>query len=367
MKITFPWLGEGDTVSLEHIRHMRRMHGVASALNDIPTGEVWPMEDILRLKERIDAAGLSFDAVESLPVHEDIKLRRGDYKRLIENYRENIVRISKAGAACVCYNFTPAFNATQSIIARELAEGPRPDRDEPDEFSTPEDDAAWCERVDIPEETSRALDDYKALGSEELWRNYELFINEVIPTAANAGINMAIHPDELPETLPGFSDLPRVASTEDDIDRLLSISDDRHHGIVMCAGSFSRVSQFAQASKLSRNDSAACILFDDYARMVTKYAGMNRVHFAHIRDVKISDDGSMLENAHISPYDSQDVERLLAVFFSAGYKGCLRYDHRRMTEAEDGALAYGLYDRIVGAMFLTGIMITLETRLKLAS
>ncbi|MDR3320838.1 MAG: mannonate dehydratase [Synergistaceae bacterium] len=356
MKITFPWLGEEDTVNLEHVRHMRRMHGVACALNDIPIGELWPMEDILRLKESIEAAGLSFDAVEILPVHEDIKLRRGDYKRFLENYRENIVRLSKAGAVCVCYNFTPAFNAAQSIIARELAEGPKFETDDdPADFPILVEDLTRSARDDIPEETSRMLDDYRALGSEGLWRNYGLFIKEIMPTAASVGVNMAIHPDELPETLLRASDLPSLASTEEDIDRLLSCSNDKHHGIVMCTGSFSHV--WGPPSTL----------FDDYARMITKYAGMGRVHFAHVRDVKISEDGYMLENAHISPYDSQDVERLLAVFFNSGYKGCFRYDHRRMTVTEDGTPTYGLYDRIVGAMFLTGVMITLETRLKMAS
>ncbi|MDR3254665.1 MAG: mannonate dehydratase [Synergistaceae bacterium] len=357
MKITFPWFGNGDSVGLEHVRHMRRMHGVTGALHNIPAGDVWPMEDILLLKESIESAGLSFDAVESLPVHEDIKLRKGDYGQLIENYKENIVRLSRAGVGCICYNFTPAFNVTQPIIARELAEGPKPEiEDEPAIFAkTGEIDIQPSDTCVLSQDDERLIDDYRALGDKGLWRNFELFINEIMPVASKNDVNMAIHPDEQPALMPGIADMPGVAATKADIDRLLAVNSDRHNGIVMCSGIFSTPNGEVRPS------------FEDYARATAKYASMGRIHFAHVRDVKISEDGSISENAHISPHDSQDVERVLTSFFNAGYKGCFRYDHRRMTVAVDGAPNYGLYDRVVGAMYLTGIMIALESRLKLAS
>ena len=106
MKLSFRWYGESDSISLRNIRQIPNMHSIVTAVYDVPVGEVWPMESILRLKELTEKEGLHFEVIESIPVHEDIKLGRPTRDRYIENYCENIRRCAQAGIKCICYNFS---------------------------------------------------------------------------------------------------------------------------------------------------------------------------------------------------------------------------------------------------------------------
>ena len=109
MKMTFRWYGQSDSISLEKIRQIPGMSGVVTAVYSVPVGEVWPEEDIAALKEECDKAGLEMEVIESIPVHEDIKLRRGNYQTYIDNYKENIRLLAKHGVKCICYNFIVCF------------------------------------------------------------------------------------------------------------------------------------------------------------------------------------------------------------------------------------------------------------------
>jgi mannonate dehydratase len=294
MKITFPWFGEEDSITIGRLGYLRGLRGVSVALNSIPVGELVPTELISDYKEKIWACGYAFEVLEDLPVHRDIKLRSGDFERYIENYKENIARLSMAGARVISYSFAPGQD-----------EG------------------------------------FRELGREGLWKNLELFVREIIPVALRVGVYMAFRfgGADVPD-----SEMARLIAGEEDIDRFLSIHGDQHHGIAMSSAGL-------EASG-----------FDPYLGMICKYGAMGRIHYALLRDVMAREDGSFQETEHCSPYDSRDMVKIMAAYHEAGYDGCARFDHSRMEQA-DGP-NFDLYDRTVGTMYLTGIMLTLDSRIK---
>ena len=342
MKMTFRWYGESDPVTLDKIRQIPCVSGVVTAVYSVPVGEVWRSEDIAALKRQVNKAGLEMEVIESVPVHEDIKLGKGDYKRYIENYKENIRRLAAAGVKCICYNFMPVFDWTRSRLNQPLADGSNAlayykadvDKMDPAKISLPGWDASYS-----PSEMGELIKEYKEIGEEGLWKNLEYFIKEIMPVAASCDVNMAIHPDDPPWSVFG---LPRIITNEKNIDRFLALYDDVHHGLTLCSGSL------------------GCIKSNDYTAMVKKYGGMGRIHFAHIRNVKILDDGSFEESAHMSDCGSLDIVEILKAYYEVGFKGYLRPDHGRMIWGETGKPGYGLYDRALGAMYMAGIWETLE-------
>lgn len=342
MKMTFRWYGQDDPVTLDNIRQIPNMSGVVTAIYSVPVGEVWPEEDILKLKQEIEQKGLSMEVIESVPVHEDIKLRRGNYQQYIDNYKENIRRLAKAGVKCICYNFMPVFDWTRSKLDQELPDGSNAlvyykehvDQMDPTKLTLPGWDSSYS-----TEEMTELIQAYKDLGEEGLWSNLEYFINEIMPVAIEFDVDMGIHPDDPPWPIFG---IPRIITNEANIDRFLKLYDDKHHGLTLCSGSL------------------GCAKFNDYAAMVRKYAGMGRIHFAHIRNVKILDDGSFEESAHYSACGSLDIVEILKAYHDAGFTGYLRPDHGRMIWGETGKPGYGLYDRALGAMYMTGIWETLD-------
>ncbi|NLC96216.1 MAG: mannonate dehydratase [Erysipelotrichaceae bacterium] len=342
MKMTFRWYGESDPISLEYISQIPNMSGIVSAIYDVPVGEVWSQESIDKLKEDANSYGLEMEVIESVPVHEDIKLRRGNYLTYIENYKENIRRLAKAGVKCICYNFMPVFDWTRSVLDYKLEDGSTAlvyykedvDKLDPKKLALPGWDASYT-----PEEMSELIDAYQSIGEEGLWNNLEYFINEIIPVAIECDVNMAIHPDDPPWPIFG---IPRIITNEDNLDRFLSLYNDKHHGLTLCSGSL------------------GCTSDNDIAKLVDKYASVGRIHFAHMRNVKIIGDGSFEESAHYSSCGSLDMVDIMRKYHKHGFKGYMRPDHGRMIWGETGKPGYGLYDRALGAMYLSGVWETLE-------
>ena len=342
MKMTFRWFGDEDPVTLDKIRQIPGMTGVVTALYDTPVGEVWSQESIDSLKKEINDKGLEMEVIESVPVHEDIKLGRGDYKRYIENYKENIRRLAKAGVKTICYNFMPVFDWTRSQLDHQLEDGSNAlvyykddvDKLDPTKLALPGWDSSYT-----PEEMTQLIQDYKDLGEEGLWKNLEYFIKEVMPVAVENDVNMAIHPDDPPWPIFG---IPRIITDEKNLDRFLDLYDDKHHGLTLCSGSL------------------GCTASNDIVELVKKYAGEGRIHFAHVRNVKILGDGSFEESAHYSPCGSLDVFEILKAYHDAGFDGYLRPDHGRMNWGETGKPGYGLYDRALGAEYMLGIWEALD-------
>lgn len=342
MKMTFRWYGKDDPVTLDNIRQIPGMSGVVTAIYNVPVGQVWPEKEIEALKQEVNSKGLEMEVIESVPVHEDIKLKRGNYQLYIDNYKENIRRLSKAGVKCICYNFMPVFDWTRSRLDQPLKDGSNAlvyykedvDKMDPEKLALPGWDASYS-----PEEMTELIHAYKELGEEGLWSNLEYFIKEIMPAAKECDVNMGIHPDDPPWPIFG---IPRIITNEKNLDRFLSIYDDSRHGLTLCSGSL------------------GCAGFNDMTALIRKYAGMGRIHFAHVRNVKLLDDGSFEESAHYSPCGSLDVVEMLKAYHEAGFSGYLRPDHGRMIWGETGKPGYGLYDRALGAMYMTGIWETLD-------
>ncbi len=175
--------------------------------------------------------------VESLPVHEDIKLGRGDFLKYIENYKINIRLLAKHGIKCICYNFMPVFDWTRSSLNHELEDGSNAliyyqsqikDIDIKN-MSLPGWDSSYSK-----EEIFELIKEYKKIGKDGLWKNLEFFIREIVPVAIECDIKMAIHPDDPPWDIFG---LPRIITDEKNIDRFLNIYNDIHHGLTFCSGS----------------------------------------------------------------------------------------------------------------------------------
>lgn len=310
------WFGPSDPVSLQDIRQSGAT-GIVSALHHIPNGMVWETEEILKRKAAIEAAGMYWSVIESIPVHEDIKKRSGDFRRYIDHYKTSLRNAGACGIPTVCYNFMPVLDWTRSDLAYVLEDGSealRFDRTEIAAFDlfilqrksaasdyTPEmleraenwfrqADAAAQNRLirniiaGLPgseetysvEDFRQALAAYEGITADVLRANLHAFVQEIAPVAEEAGIKLTIHPDDPP--FPMFG-LPRVLSTVDDAEALFVACDVPANGLCFCTGSFG-----------ARAD-------NDLVAMFRRLA--HRTHFLHLRQVQLEPDGSFYEANHL--------------------------------------------------------------------
>ena len=342
MKMTFRWYGKTDPVSLEYISQIPGMTGVVTAIYDIPVGEVWPLDKITELKEEVNVKNLEMKVIESVPVHEDIKMGLPSREKYIENYKENIRNLAKAGVEVICYNFMPVFDWTRSNLDYKLPDGStalvyyRDEIEKMDprkgELSLPGWDASYQK-----EELNAILDKYKEISEEDLWNNLKYFLEQIIPIAEEVKVKMAIHPDDPPWPIFG---LPRIITNEENIDRFLKLYDSEYNGLTLCTGSLG----------VARDN--------DMPGMIRRFG--KKIHFAHLRNIKIIDDRSFQESAHMSKYGSLDFVEILKAYKETGFTGYARPDHGRMIWGEKGRPGYGLYDRALGAVYILGIWETLE-------
>ena len=338
MKMTFRWYGDSDPVKLEYIRQIPGMYGIVSAIYDVPVGEVWPLERLQALRDRIEGAGLKFEVVESVPVHEDIKLGKPSRDRLIANFQQNIRNCAEIGVKVICYNFMPVFDWTRTEMARELPDGSHTlafDADavariDPEKgISLPGWDASYK-----PEELKSLMAEYKSVSEEALWSNLEYFLKAIIPVAEEAGVKMAMHPDDPPRPIFG---LPRIVKNRDDLARLVAIVDSPANGLTLCSGSL------------------GADLCNNIESLVREFGGMGRIHFGHLRNVKVEPDGTFYESSHRSCDGSLDIAAIVKAYHDIGFEGYVRPDHGRMIWGETGKPGYGLYDRALGAVYLNGL------------
>ena len=348
IKLSFRWYGKDDPIPLEYIAQIPGMRSVVSAVYDVKPGEVWPMESLLHLKEECISHGLVFDIVESVPVHEDIKLGRGKVEELLDVYCENIRRCANVGVKCITYNFMPVFDWTRTQTDKLASDGSTSlvmymdqlkDIDPlHDDVHLPGWDASYTQ-----DEVRELIVAYGKLGEEGLWRNLERFIKKVIPVAEECGVRMAIHPDDPPYSIFG---LPRIITCEENLDRFLKIYDSPANSLCLCTGSL------------------GCTKSNDVERMTYKYAEMDRIAFMHIRNIKLLDDGSFEETAHPSECGSLDIYEIVKALAANGYSGYVRSDHGRMIWGERGKAGYGLYDRALGAAYIKGLFEACEKEKK---
>lgn len=346
MKLSFRWYGEEDPVSLQYISQIPGMRSVVSAVYDVKPGEIWPEKSLLAIKKHCEEHDLVFDVVESIPVSEDIKLGRGSTEHQMDVYCENIRRCAKYGIRCITYNFMPVFDWTRTQLDKEAADGSTSlamyweqlKELDPlkDDIHLPGWDASYTQ-----EEVRELIAAYDQLGEEGLWRNLERFLKKVIPVAEECGVRMAIHPDDPPYPLFG---IPRIITSEAALDRVLRLVDSPANSLCLCTGSL------------------GCAKSNDVVTMVHKYAAMDRIAFMHIRNVKILDDGSFEESAHLSSCGSLDIYDIVKALVENRYSGYVRPDHGRMIWGETGKPGYGLFDRALGAAYLNGLFEACEKR-----
>jgi len=337
MKLVFRWYGDKDKVTLEQIRQIPVIDGIVSAIYDTPVGTAWSEDSINLLSRKVLANGLRFEVVESVPVSEDIKLGTDKAKEHIEAYKTNIIRLAKVGVKVICYNFMPVFDWLRSDLARRLPDNSKAlyyDENAvlamnpmQSELTLPGWDASYSQK-----ELRSILAKYKDFTEDDLWDSLKSFLDEIIPICEEYGVKMAIHPDDPPW---GIFGLPRIIVDEGSYAKLFSINPSATNGVTFCTGSL------------------GALVTNDLPAMVHKLAG--RIHFAHLRNIKITGKRSFSEVAHPTACGSLDMYKIIKALHDTGFDGYIRPDHGRMIWGEEGRPGYGLYDRALGAMYLAGI------------
>ena len=353
MIMSFRWFGKNeDPIPLAHICQIPGMKAVVSALSEIPVGEVWPMEAILELKRDIEAHGLLFHTIESVNVHEDIKLGLATRDRYIENYRQTLRNLGTAGVKVVCYNFMPAFDWLRTDLAQTLEDGsntmaydenvilgltPEKLMQSMYEGSNGFELAGWEKERFGELEKVFAL--YKAISEDKLFEHLGYFLRAIIPAAEESGIKMAIHPDDPPWPVFG---LPRIVTSKENLERIVRLVDSPSNGLAICTGS------------LGANPK-------NHMPEIIRYFGkMGRLHFGHVRNIKIDRQGVFYETSHKDDCGTIDMYEVMKAFHDIGFKGPIRPDHGRMIWGEAGRPGYGLYDRALGAVYLQGLWDAME-------
>ena len=339
MQMTFRWFGPSDPIPLAFIRQIPGVRGVVSALYDVPPGEVWTRDRIAALGGRVEAAGMRLAVIESIPVHEDIKLGRPSRDRLVDNYCESVRHMGELGIHVLCYNFMPIFDWMRTELAHALPDG---------SSSLAYDDAALA-NIDLSAGTGdlpgwgaaydaaalgALLEAYRGIGEEQLWEHLAYFLERVVPEAETVGVRLAIHPDDPPWSIFG---LPRIITNAAALERVVHLVDRPANGVTFCTGSLGAAPD------------------NDLTAMARRMCEVGRLHFAHCRNVKRTGVRRFHETPHPSAYGDVDMFSVLRVLAEAGFAGPMRPDHGRMIWGEDGRPGYGLFDRALGAMYLEGM------------
>jgi len=388
MKETWRWFGPNDPVRLEHIKQAGAT-GIVSALHHLYRGEPWPLDQVLKRRDEIQAAGFEWSVVESIPIHNSIKLRSGRYREFIAAWKDSLAAVAKAGVRIICYNFMPVVDWTRTdlrwrlpstgyalrfdavdfaaydlfILARKGAEADYPEeriREARARFDampeTRRNDLEQTIIAGLPgaeasynRETIRGLiAEYQGMSSADLGHNLVEFLREVAPVAEEKGVRLAIHPDDPPWSLFG---LPRVVSTADDARAILAGCDTPANGLTFCVGSYG-----------ARAD-------NDLLAMIREFGA--RIHFAHLRQVTREPDGSFHEAEHLA--GSSDMVAVIRALLEeeARRRGAhrddwevpMRPDHGHLLADDIGKKVnpgYSLIGRLKGLAELRGVMLGLK-------
>ncbi len=382
----FRWFGPGDPVPLCHIRQAGAT-AVFTALHDISYGEAWPREAIRERKALVEAAGLQWSVVESVPVHEDIKTGQGDLRRLFDNYLASLRHLADEGIRTVIYNFMPVLDWVRTDMRWEMPDGSLSMHFDPVRFAafeihalkrrnaeagytlaqTAAADAWWRGLDDAARDAfvrsitdvfpgvkwNLTLDDiramlarYDGIGETELQANLARFLDAIIPEAEKLGIHMAIHPDDPPFSVLG---LPRIVSTAEHLDTIMAMADSPASGICFCTGSLG-----------ARPD-------NDLPAMARRFAP--RIHAAHLRSTQLEADGSFYEASHLGR--SVDIPVVVATLLDAqARRGAddplpFRPDHGHrmmddLAKPEGVTPGYSCIGRMKGLAELRGLMLGLR-------
>lgn len=344
MQMTFRWYGQGnDTITLDQIRQIPGVTGIVWALHHKPAGEVWEPEEIAAEKAIIEGAGFNIDVVESVNVHDDIKIGRPTRDQYIENYKITLRNLAEAGVKVVTYNFMPIFDWTRTDLFHPVGDG-----------STALFYEKACIQQDYKEMANYILENlhgltfpgwepermakldelfeaYAPVTKEKLWDNLKYFLEAIMPTCEETGIKMAIHMDDPPWDIFG---LPRLLVDKASIERFLKMVDHPNNCLCLCSGS------------LGANPE------NDVADIVRSCC--DRIAFAHIRNVKNFPNGDFSEASHRDCDGDTGIVEIMKAYHDCGFTGYIRPDHGRHLWGEQCRPGYSLYDRALGIMYLLG-------------
>lgn len=383
MEKTWRWFGPNDKIALDMLRQIG-VEGIVTALHHIPNGEIWPEEEIVKMRDMIEAHGMRWSVVESLPVSESIKYGGSDRDRLIENYKISLANLGKAGVKTICYNFMPVLD-----WARTDLENPNPDGTSNLYFNRAEfayfdiyivkrKDAKkdWDEdtlsRVEemkprMDAEAERRLVDniivktqgfvngnisendlnpvekfrhllslYEGIDGEKLRDNLKYFLEAIMPVCDEYDINMCVHPDDPPLQILG---LPRIVTCDADIKAFLDAVPNPHNGLTFCAGSLSAGAH------------------NDVVELARKYA--DRTHFVHARICKTLPHGDFKESTHLDPR----LIEIVRIFQTKRPDVPMRVDHAPLMlgdEKKGYNAGYSFHGRMLALGMVSGIMATVN-------
>ncbi len=349
MKMTFRWYGTGrDSITLKQIRQIPGMSGLMGVLDAKAAGEVWTDEEIAEYMEEVHAAGLECEVIESVNVHEDIKMGLPTRDEYIKNYCASIRNLAKHGVKVIIYNFMPVFDWLRTDLAREIPEDGSNslyfDEAELGEM-TPIDlvrsTIENCNGFSLPgweperlAELETTLAHYKNITPDDLRANYKYFLEGVIPTCEECGVVMACHPDD--PAWPIFG-LPRIAHSREDYDKIIALYDSPSNTVCLCTGSMG-----------SNPD-------NDIPAIIRHFGQKNRIGALHVRNVKYLGYRKFREAPHLSNTGDLDMYEIMRAVHDTCPNTYIRPDHGRMIWDEVGRPGYGLYDRALGANYLCGL------------
>lgn len=342
-----------DPIPLKYIRQIPGITGVVTSLMDMPAGDIWSLERLTELKKNVNEAGLELEVIESVNVHEDIKLGLPTRNRYIDNYIDTIRKLSQIGVKVICYNFMPVFDWTRTDLAKELQDGSNTmfyDQSFIDSITDPQSFADEIQRKNSefemagwePErmtEIKSLLKKYSDVSHDDLRDNLKYFLEKIIPVCEECDVKMAIHPDDPPWDIFG---LPRIVNSIENLDKVINLVDSPYNCITFCTGS------------LGANPET------DLVRAAEYFAGKDRIAFAHLRNLKFVGNGSFYESSHLSGDGSFDMYAIVKTLIDNGFDGYVRPDHGRMIWDEHGRAGYGLFDRALGIAYLNGIVESIE-------
>ena len=391
---TWRWFGPKDPITLKEIKQTGAT-GIVTALHSIPSGEVWPLDEILERKHLIEAEGLTWSVAESIPVHENIKKRTHTYRRLIENYKESIRNLGNCGIKIICYNFMPVLDWSRTDLHVKFKDGSITTKFEANVFAAFDlfilerpgaeknyttDQLKNAERyyrrlnetqknqlvqtilLGLPgsleaftlDEFKSALHEYNEIREQDLRENLFSFIKAIIPVAEESGVFMALHPDDPPFSLLG---LPRVVSNKKDVEQILNTIDSPSNGITLCTGSFGAGYK------------------NDLVDITEKFA--ERINFVHLRNVVRNENGDFWEDNHLDgDIDIYSVMRILLLEQKRRAKEG-RQEHRMPMRPDHGHLmipdlkregiypGYSLFGRMRGLAELRGLELGIIRSLEL--
>ena len=385
MEKTWRWFGPNDPITLDMLRQIG-VEGIVTALHHIPNGEVWSMEEVMKMKDYIEDHGLRWSVVESLPVSEEIKYAGPNRDALIENYKVSLANLGKAGVKTICYNFMPVLD-----WARTELEYPNPDGTSNLYFNRAE--FAYFDihilkregaEKDYDEETIRRMNEevkprmdkegekrlvdniivktqgfvngnisegdldpvgkfrellslYKGIDADTLRANMAYFLNAIMPVCDEYGIDMCVHPDDPPLQILG---LPRIVTCDDDIRKFLDAVPNPHNGLTFCAGSLSAGAH------------------NDVVALAKKYA--DRTHFVHARICRVLPNGDFKESSHLDPR----LIEIVRTFEKARPGVPMRVDHAPLMLGDEKMgynAGYSFHGRMLALGEIAGVMATVAT------